>query len=55
MDKTRVDIDIKYDNTEFEKLCTTVRVIIIASFLVGLTLSIFTIAFCATVMSKIFF
>ena len=55
MDKTRVDIDIKYDNTEFEKLCTTVRVVIIASFLVGLTFAIFLIAFWATVMSKVFF
>ncbi len=55
MDKTRVDIDIKHDNTECERLCATLRVVIIASFLVGLTFTMFLIAFWVTVMSKIFF
>ena len=52
MDKMRVDIDIKHDNTECEKLCATVRIILIVFFSIWLVTTVFSIAF---LVSKFYF
>lgn len=52
-DNENVKIRINYDNTESQKLCSTVRIMLIVSFFVWIFLTIFTMVSMLSFLSNL--